>query len=405
MAAKKSQKSKPSKSQTSTPKLFTKPTWKDIDNNGNISNHNQNAIYGYIRLNYMDKTKIFPVDIIKLIIFFYQDGINWKFTKQEISLFQTADSYKDRILSESFEINGIIFNYVTYPNYCDDSDYYHYTSWNEPPQKHKRYGDVHFGLEATKIPSNVEYMKIYFELHCVETNNTFKSTHSFGAHQASGSVQRFFKSKDIEQYFPNGVTFRGCMDILCIKYKEKDYKLNRDPRFMDLTKIDKFCKFNWKIDKEMILSKCRDNRYNKNVINSQNEWRIYSETNFNHNSFGLCLSNCRNVNGMNAVQSKSILVAVRMFRIPAKVKQLDVNIKCNIIGGIGDKMYKRSRIIKNGSEQSFNLCKFQSQQQLISELMHMLKDVLVKVEIEIVKVFDYDDNKIEENKWREYGVL
>ena len=375
-----------------------KKTWKDIDNKGNISNHNVDAIYGYIRLSYKADERIFPIDIIKLIIFFYQDGITWKFTKEELMLFDTVTQQEDKILSESFDINGITFNYVVYPKYA---------------ALNYLYSEVRFGLEASKVPDDIEYMIIYFELCCVELNNTFKSTNTFGQHVDSGSVHKFFKTKDIEKrivYDMDNITFTGCMDILCIKYKYKDCKLNKDPRFMYLTKINKFCKFKWEIEKEIILTKLHEydiKQCDTSLDNDITEFRIYSKTNFNHNIFGLCLSNCQNINGLDIKTPNTLIIKLRMFRIPARIKKLDVTIKCEIFNGVNNdknKNYKRMKIIKNGSEQSFNLYKFDRYS--IKKLMKDLQNnALIKIEIQVNDIFDYNDNKIQENKWMEYGIL
>ena len=357
-------------------------SWKDIDNKGIVSYYNLDAIYGYIRENYTNKSQIFPIDLIKLIIFFYQDGINWKYEKNEVKLLKTAKSRHDKLLSHAINISGIIFNFVLYPRYCESNERY------------DDVGKVKFGLELASIPKKIEYLNIYFELNCLETNNAFKASHIFGEYQDSGSIINFVSRKNLNANKYETLTFQGCLDILCIKYRQND-SLNFDPRFMDLTKMDKSCIIQWRYNKEIIKELM--NQYKiKNCF--YNAWRIYSDTNFNHNVFGLCLTNCQNVNGTDVTNPNYFLVVIQMYRIPANIKKLDVMIKCRVNG----KRYKKRRcVLKCGSEQCFQWHPFKRYKNNDA----VFKDVLIKIEIEIVAAFDYNDKEIPSTEWLKYGIL
>ena len=51
-------------------------TFKNIQNKGDLVNFKEDLIYGYVRMQYEDKENIVvPVEVIKIIIFFYQDGM------------------------------------------------------------------------------------------------------------------------------------------------------------------------------------------------------------------------------------------------------------------------------------------------------------------------------------------
>ncbi len=75
----------------------------------------------------------------------------------------------------------------------------------------KKTVNINFGLEMKEIAKNIEYISIYLELKCVETNKSYKTTNNFGSHQVENKVYfPLAELKRIETF--KQLTFIGCID-------------------------------------------------------------------------------------------------------------------------------------------------------------------------------------------------
>eukprot|EP01083_Nonionella_stella_P108990 317343_1 len=322
----------------------------DIKNKGKTSTFNDDLVYGYIRIHYERNNMIMPVDIIKIIIFYGQDGIVWTLTKQEVMSFPSASHYNP-LCSASTLIQKAEFNYFLKPGLY-------------------RRHSMQFGIQSVvgSIPNNIEYIELYCELRCVEANNNFKGVAKFGPFLPKDSLSFIafsWNENTLQNY--NQLTFVGIIDVLCVKYKQNN-RLNNDPRTMNLTKIRRRSEFKWKIPTEQL-----------------NAHSLYS-SNFNHDAFALWTKG-------------KYEIGIKLLRVPPRIKKMDIEYCFKI----NDKMYQRSAIILCGWTKSFKPFGDRNADYRVK---------LVKVErmemecvIKVMDVFDYHDKRIPQDRWTEYGIL
>ena len=211
--------SKITKQTNNTIKKIKKPSNDDIHktinsppiNNNDIWTKHQILVYGYVEQNYHhhDEAIAIPLDIIDLILKFYDNIFYWSFTNNLNNTNNVtfnkflSTSNGETIWSESIKVKeDIIFQYSICPN-----------GWF-PFQK----GYVQFYLEMIEIPSNIKEIIVNFKVYCKELKLEWNDRNKFNRiPQAIGWPRYHMPLIQCNKY--NSLHFCCFLEIDHIEYK------------------------------------------------------------------------------------------------------------------------------------------------------------------------------------------
>eukprot|EP01084_Bolivina_argentea_P146967 257211_1 len=300
-----------------------------------------------------------PVQLIKLIQLFYGKYFYWILQNKKLKQLINAKNGEEITYLESFKIKGIEFKILLYPNGDNTSL---------------------TGLVVTKIginntSSNIEYVQFYQEIKCEtlscvigiakrwQQTSTIQNKHGGTICQLSDLKNETF------------VCFSCMINIQCIKYSKdcdkRDYYLRN-------IKMQKHCRFTWNID-NILTEKCKQMMHKR---------PIYSD-NFDNDKWCLILY----PKGYKTYGKSSIVL--RCLYFPFTVRAMDVKFRF-IIDGIelGEKTRKFQKTgIKAGGSKFMGFEKFKQKESLSFTVI-----------LEIIDIYNENDQIINENEWDQHGV-
>eukprot|EP01083_Nonionella_stella_P271342 919440_1 len=339
-------------------------------NKGATANRNDDLIYGYVRCNYHDADRIFPVEMIKLIIFFYDAGFVWSFTREEIELFPSIDM----LVSTPVTVHDTVFHYQIQLDYTQKV--------------------VFFCLEMESMPKHMDNMMIYFQMQLVETNHYYKESGIFGTYMPCNNYKYAVTGfRDLMLF--ESMTFRGTMDILHVHHRS-NHRLNVDPRFMNLTKMRANCTSAWDV-KTVHLQSIRAPRMG---IMTTKPF-LYGPS-FNQGVFSLFMERVPNYE-VEYYGGSRFRVGIKIYRLPNCVKRLLVSMVITCLYGSGKDMV----CVKKHSRRSKISCGWRHHVIMPSlrRLNYPCTSIQFKVTIKIQKAFNYQDEEISDGLWKEHGIL
>eukprot|EP01084_Bolivina_argentea_P111663 199183_1 len=306
--------------------------------------------FGYVKKEYND---IVPIQLIKLMQWFYDDYFYWILQNDQLNKFKNAQYGEQIICSKSFKIKGITFQVVCYPKGT--------TSKND--------GFVVVRIAVINWPKHIEHITLYREMKCEQTASTLKILYKLTQYSCrfGSRVCPISDLKDVQT-----ICFNFLVDIRSIKYKQCSNKMDY---YSPMNKMQKYSKFSWNID-NLSLQRCKKMTYKQGIFSN----------NFGNNNW--CLSIYPN----GFLENGKAEYCVECLQFPHNTNSMCVKVISNINGeknGEGTGMFNHKATV--GVVMRFNEFK-------------ETESLLFSVKLEIVNIYDENDQIIEENKYKEYGI-
>eukprot|EP01084_Bolivina_argentea_P191302 328622_1 len=292
-----------------------------------------------------------PMPLIKLIQLFYNEYMYWILEDDKLQQFMNAN-HNCIQHHNSFKINEIEFQILLYSNEHND-------------------GLVRIAIEMKYLPSNIEYVEFYEEMKCDKVTHVIKRLNrTKESNNISGDV-----ICHLSQFkHANSICFSYLINIKHIQYKRNCNKINY---YSPITKIHKCYQFVWNIN-HLLMQKC------KNMIFEQ---VIYSDSFDNHH---WCLELHPNGN----VMEGQLSLALNCLCLPYKIDSMVVKYQFYIGKEIYQKIETFGDIVTHGICDVMPFIEFKQK-----------KSISVVVILEILSIYEKNDQIIDVNEWRRRGII
>eukprot|EP01084_Bolivina_argentea_P265244 449515_1 len=313
------------------------------------------SVFGYIKQQ-SSISKSIPIVIIKLIIKFYDIFFYWNIKGKEIEAFINAKEGKDFFCKKIINIKDIEFGFKVYPNG---------RSWKDK-------GMLAPYLRLKYLPSNIEHVGVYYSFKCEETQCIHNRFKIFSKKMSSGIyMTNISKCKNLKQ-----INFICYVDIKYIKYKSNTNKFN----YIKPLKMNKNVNYLWNINNKL-MNKCK--------LLTKTEYIVTD--NFDGNNW-----NVRFYHFM-VDKKQKIALDLNCLWMPYGIKGLEIKLNMEINGDI---KYEMEEICKF-EEPHFNT----SCDDLPFDEPQNVKQISVKINMIILKLWDFNDKIVDASDWKKYGVI
>ena len=309
-----------------------------------------------------------PEDITNLCHVFYDDVIYWKCSQKYI---------KKCILSHNINTGAAIRG----PSFIGEKDIeYEFIIYPKGSQPlYNGYCEIFFRVKNTNFENEIEKLILYFELGCIETNTEYRNIGQFSIDDTWSNWYPFnMKSAELQGLYKNNfLTFNIYIDIIQIKYKSNCLKLD----YYKNIKIYKKSGYKWIVKGKLL----------KNFIFYPDNKRFYSSNYFQDNCW--CLYATPNTKHANSY----FQIYLRLIRLPKDIKT--IKIECYFQININSKNENNSFIKQfNYDDNSLLLATLKPSQLLDA------KKLIFNVNVNILKVYDYNDKLVAKKCWNNYGI-
>eukprot|EP01084_Bolivina_argentea_P105303 188529_1 len=258
---------------------------------------------------------------------------------------------------KSFKIKGIEFIIVSFPNGEDN----------------KRNSIVQIGFEIKYLPPNIEYFEFYFEIKCEGINAIIKRIckSTLTNDRVGSELCSLLHLKQMKT-----ICFNCVLNIKCIKYKtdskQNDYVCEVNP-------MQKVSNFTWNIN-DLLMKQCKEMIYKE---------PMYS-CNFDNNNWCLVL----HPNGDRNEGETSVFV--NCLSLPHTIHSMDIKVSFLIDGNKQPDIIEN---IENGkiTATGCSVMKF--------KVFKQNKSLCITVQLEIKRIYDINNQIINEDQWEQYGII
>eukprot|EP01084_Bolivina_argentea_P285573 489748_1 len=313
--------------------------------------------FGFITESYSDA---FPEPLINLIQKFYDEYIYWHFTDKQLNQFKNANKGHKMICDKSFDIKGIQFKIICYPNGKTSN------------------GATLIKFKMESWPADIEYIDLYKHVKCEQTKSIVKALSKASKRHAtiSSNVCPFSELKPMKT-----ICFSLLIEIRCIKYKyEQHCKKNY---YSAINKMSTYYKYIWNINGSL-MEKCKRMRKKERIFSENfdnNNWCLILWPNgFDHDGKPIICFNCLSI--PHSIQSMDLFIIVCIDYDKENEKSFSTNFKYG--------QSRRSMVLSD----------------IISfEQFKIKNSVPFTVELQIINVYDKHHKLIDKNKWVELGIV
>eukprot|EP01083_Nonionella_stella_P087331 242897_1 len=298
----------------------------------------------------------FPFVLKKLIQLFYDVFIYWTINGDKVAKFLSAKNGDAFGCKQIFKIKDIQFGYKMYPNGKSSNDK----------------GMVSPFLRLKHMPSVIEYIGIYYQFKCEQTQCVHNRFKKFYRKKASGIyLMHLAKCRDFKR-----IDFDCFVDIKYIKYKTK---CNKTDYTQPMT-MRRHVVYRWPMDKATVR-KCVALQMNEYILSDSfdaNNWNLRFYHSTDHDSM-----------------HQKIAIDLNCIGVPFGITYFTAKWTVCIKGDVELTSDKTSTF----EEPHFNAT-------ICFDLPHKLEnEISINIEIDILNVWD-DDRKIVHLKdWTNYCIV
>ena len=116
-----------------------------------ITAKKQKIVHGYVRNNFMSSI---PMELIQIIIMFYDYFYNWKFGRQQVQTLIAGDVHE--FISDSIQLGEIKICYELKLTKYSDTNY------------------ISYGVRCDELPDHIQNVGICIQFQCEQTNPVFQ---------------------------------------------------------------------------------------------------------------------------------------------------------------------------------------------------------------------------------------
>eukprot|EP01084_Bolivina_argentea_P111665 199185_1 len=309
--------------------------------------------FGYVKKEYND---IVPIQLIKLMQWFYDDYFYWILQNDQLNKFKNAQYGEQIICSKSFKIKGITFQVVCYPKGT--------TSKND--------GFVVVRIAVINWPKHIEHITLYREMKCEQTASTLKILYKLTQYSCrfGSRVCPISDLKDVQT-----ICFNFLVDIRSIKYKQCSNKMDY---YSPMNKIQKYCKYKWNIN-GWLMEQCK-----KMVL------QLVHSPNFDNNNW--CIMLFPNGNKREGTLS----IGLNCLCIPHAVSSMEVKFA----------LFMNEDLIGKTTSQFRHLdTKYGFYHIMEFDAFKKKESISFKAEVEIVNLYDKSGMIVDQKEWQTHGIM
>ena len=388
-------------------------------------------VLGFIRINAAELGLFLPRDLSSICHKFYHDIIYWTLKDNELQAFHDCRcNRKIKLDSEpKFSINGIPFELHLYPKLQ--------IRWTE---EQTGAGVICTRLSAScknSLPDNIKFGALYIVLFCYEMNYEFRHLLRIAPDRSNtrGVYPYGLKYADIKNQKLDEITFGCYIEVISLEYKpssastmgviqcnychqyykSSDFGSSEDrclvcmggdipkelqvqvpvpapaPFIRDI-RIDSKSQYEWILNQDQL----------ELFINAAVDFSIYSP-NFNHDTF--CIVTAPNGLTMTQDTTGYVLQKIKLLKLPYGVMGIfcDYKLELKMIDMNGEE-----RVFIRSEERKFeysNTGKNEKDIHLTLDLFENAVEIKFTSTVNVLQVFDKEDQLIEKKHWNKYGIF
>eukprot|EP01084_Bolivina_argentea_P111959 199691_1 len=332
-----------------------------------INPHNRNLlVHGYLRRN------IYAVEIPQVLseicLKFYNDVMEWKITDKDLTdLYQDV---RERLIhGPKFQMRDITFQLIIMIKMFN-----------------KQYCVV-FGFILNKelFPKDIKNITINYVLYLNEINYKYKDTKTLTLND-NKCVWYYppIKMDAIKNKCFYELNFECFAEILKVNFINN---INKNIKYFNYylkTKTNYTYIWNLSVQELQMFKQCKFD----NILYSNN---------FNNNSLCIALS----PNGLSTVKESEgiVLIKIKLLRLPVGIKSFDANCCIELKSNESDAFVLKE--VKH--------FEYDSMDDKLTDMKRVMfkdaKNIMVKVEIQIMQVYNVKNGVIDEDNWSDYGFV
>eukprot|EP01084_Bolivina_argentea_P298122 513696_1 len=308
----------------------------------------------------------------------------------------------DIINSDSFKVNGNMFQCILYP---------------KGESSTVNFGYIGFHLKLKTFAENISQITIHYKLYCPQSKVFYKDTATIKRHNIQEMHWNLWSMKLSQYANTDSLNFLCSIEILNIKYNESLkgmlYKTHT-PIILIPSQIE----YEWNIRKQLLntlkteldLLKGKSSYMGANAYGNYLYQKTYHVGNYFENGcFSLV---CRAVmDQFDHETGAGVDLCLYLYRLPAKIKYIDIKCKqwmlCNgeledVVDNDEEYDGYTKKLSYGDNDYCFGRCFDYDVRENISWNVEQLS---FKIMIQVIGIYDWENNKIEKEEWNKYGII